>query len=135
MAISTIKGTGGTEAVSFGAGTVTSFKNCTGTVSHNNVYFFGLANGMYFMMGRINITNFVRTGGNPGVNLTLPDIVPTPTANRSMNVGIRGQNPREMIIVDITAGSRTMTVYTSESFQNSQNGDLTFFVCAPVLVD
>lgn len=135
MAISTIKGTGGTGAVSYDRGTPTTFKNCTGTVNNQNIVFFKLANGMYFMLGRINITNFVRTGGNPGVNLTLPDIVPTPTITRGVYVGVRGQNPREMVVADFTAGSRTIALYTSESFQNAQNGDLTLAVLAPVLID
>ncbi len=48
-----------------------SLSNCTGTISGSLYAGFNLDRTRMSLQGRIRITNFVRTGSNPGVNATL----------------------------------------------------------------
>lgn len=108
-------------------GTLT-LKNCTGTISHNQIYFTKLASGLWFINGRLNINSFTRSGTNPGVDIALPSSVPTPTKAQNFICGFRSQSPREGVVFGLNANSRTATLITHESFTNAANGTLTFIV-------
>ena len=112
-----------------------SLYNCTGTVSHNQIYFKKLQSGLWFVEGRVNINNYVRTGSNPGVTITLPSTVPTPTKGGGFAVGFRAQSPREYLVLGIAAGSRDINITTTESFTNAANGTLTFIVNGIITLD
>ena len=108
-------------------GTMT-FINCSGTISHNQIFFTNLASGVWFIQGRVNINKFTRSGANPGVNIVLPSNVPTPTKASTTACGFRAQSPREHVMLNLYANSRNATLTTYESFTNASNGTLTFIV-------
>ena len=114
-------------------GTV-SLYNCSGTVSHNNLEFFVSEGGEIWAQGRININSYVRSGPNSGVMITLPDIVPTPTKNFWSMIGFQSQHPREYVYISLTPNSRAAYIQTSESFNNTTNGTLTFICSGRVFV-
>ena len=112
-----------------------SLYGCTGTISHNQIYFTKLQSGLWFVQGRVNINSFVRTASNPGVVITMPAIVPTPTKSNTFIVGFRGQSPRESVNLTLSNGSRDATFITTESFANAANGTLTFIVNGIITLD
>ena len=99
--------------------------SCTGTVS-GSLYFKTSSSRWVYFSGRINIANYARTGGNPGVSFTLPTGIPTPTETTNIPVGINSLFPREQVNIRLTAGSRTAQFTTTESFSNSTGNVLTF---------
>lgn len=102
--------------------------NCTGTPS-GTLYFKATNNGRWvYASGRVNIPNYTRTGGNPGISFTLPDGVPTPTSTGSTPVGINSIFPRETLILGTTAGSRTARITTTESYGNMTGSVLTYIL-------
>ena len=102
--------------------------NCTGTPS-GTLYFKATNNGRWvYASGRVNIPNYARTGGNPGISFTLPDGVPTPTSTSSTPVGINSIFPREMLTLGTTAGSRTARITTTESYGNMTGSVLTYIL-------
>ena len=106
----------------------TTFINCTGTVSHNQIFFMKLASGIWCIQGRLNINSYTRSGANPGVTIALPSNVPTPTQTRTFICGFRSQSAREGVVLGLSANSRNATLTTHESFTNASNGTLTFIV-------
>lgn len=108
-------------------GTMT-FINCSGTISHNQIFFTKIASGIWFIQGRVNINSFIRSGANPGVNIVLPSDVPTPTITRDVICGFRSQSAREGVVLRLIANSRNASLFTYESFTNASNGTLTFIV-------
>lgn len=111
-----------------------SLYNCSGTVSHNNLEFFVSEGGEIWVQGRININSYVRSGANSGVIITLPDIVPTPTKEFWSLIGFQSQHPREYVYISLTPNSRAAYIQTSESFNNTTNGTLTFICSGRVFV-
>ena len=111
-----------------------SLYNCSGTVSHNNLEFFVSEGGEIWAQGRININSYVRSGANSGVMITLPDIVPTPTKEFWSLIGFQSQHPREYVYISLTPNSRAAYIQTSESFNNTTNGTLTFICSGRVFV-
>ena len=129
MAVSKIcKDRGQTTLVSNGYGTVKSLINCTGTVNYNQAAFWLLGDGSIMVVGRLNITNFVRTGANPGVKITLPDFIPTPTRGGTVSIGFRAQSVQELTNLTTTENSKDVNIFTTESFNNAQNGTLTLIM-------
>lgn len=115
------------------AGTCTrgSLINCTGTAG-GAMYAQILFGRFFILTGRLYVTSFVRSGVNPGFNITLPSTIPTPLTTFTESYGYRGENAREQVIFHFTAGSRAVKVTTSESFANAANGTLTLVVPAAV---
>ena len=111
-----------------------SLYNCSGTVSHNNLEFFVSEGGEIWVQGMININSYVRSGANSGVMITLPDIVPTPTKEFWSLIGFQSQHPREYVYISLTPNSRAAYIQTSESFNNTTNGTLTFICSGRVFV-
>lgn len=62
-----------------------SLYNCTGTLSHNLHY--RLNGHILYMFGRIHIIDFQKTGGNPGVEVTIPG---SKSLDGGVNVGVGG---------------------------------------------
>lgn len=102
--------------------------NCTGTISHNQLYIIKSKGGELYIQGRLNINSFTRTGANPGISFTLPSSVTTPTASSYYYVGFRAQSPREAVAINFSTNSTTATLTTTESYANASNGTLTFIV-------
>ena len=101
--------------------------NCTGTVA--GVLSFKTSNSRWvYLFGRINITNYARSGSNPGVSFTLPTGIPTPAASSNVPVGINSLFPREQANINLTAGSRTANITTTESYNNSTGNVFTFVI-------
>ena len=115
-------------------GTISSFYNCSGTVSHNNLEFLVSEGGEIWVQGRININSYVRSGANSGVVITLPDIVPTPTKEFWSPIGFQSQHPREYVYIALTPNSRTANLRTTESFDNTTNGALTFICSGRIFI-
>ena len=114
-------------------GTLTLYR-CTGTISHNNLYFYTSKGGEIWLQGRVNVNKYVRSGANGGFTMELPSNVPTPTKSAFFMVGFQSQHPREYIYLTFEQGSRTAFLQTSESFDNTTNGTLTFICSGRVFV-
>ena len=107
---------------------VTSFNllKCTGTITGSLHAGFNSDKTRMSLQGRIRITNFVRTGGNPGITVTLATQL-----NKTQNghlIGFRGQSPVENIIMSTTKGSNVIQLTTTESYSNAVNGTLTLMI-------
>lgn len=70
-----------------------------------------------YIWGRIRITNFVRTGNNPGVKFTLPFYYDT-----AYPIGYRGESAVEQATFSMKNG----LLNTTETYSNASNGTLTF---------
>lgn len=115
-------------------GTLTVYA-CTGTISHNQLAFITTKGGEICVEGRVNINSFTRTGSNPGVNISLPTSIPTPTKTREFLIGFRSQSPREMAVFRLEANSRTARLMTTESYANATNGTLTLVCSGRIFVE
>lgn len=102
--------------------------NCTGTVA-NNLYIRNKGD-VFFLNGRIAITNFARKGSNPGVQFKLNDKKPTKEIVHYS--GIRAESPREVCFFNwYTDGY--VRLRTSESYTNATGTTLTLIV-SPLFV-
>lgn len=115
------------------AGGVTcTLSNCTGTLASLNTFNFyrDTLNKMVVVSGRIRITNFARTGNNPGVIINDVDF-----GTRSSSLDVRGgivcnQNgiiTTEMVDVSIST-SGTMYVVCTETYANISGKELTMII-------
>ena len=96
--------------------------NCSGSITTS------LANahsGYYInLSGRIAITNFSRTGANPGASCQL-GVKPKHTVIQY--IGFRAENPREYVIVSVDTNGLA-TFNTSETYTNASGSTLTFII-------
>lgn len=95
--------------------------NCTGTIGGNINIRVRKDKKAVWASGRVAITNFTRTGNNPGVKLANFENLGLPTG-LYIFVGIRGEAAFERAQITTTGGVLT----TTESFANASNGRLTF---------
>lgn len=93
---------------------------CNGTINGYLDYKIDAAKKKVWLAGRIYISNFSRTGANPGV--ILPDIGIDATSD--LSVGYRGESPVELVVFN--ANSRRLS--TLESFSNASGTRLTLMV-------
>lgn len=98
---------------------------CTGTINGSLRVKLTRDKSMMFMTGRIYISSFSRTSNNPGIYL--PDIGLPKTGG--MAVGIRGENPNEVI----NFSSQSMLLNTTETFTNASGSRLTFSIVGAFL--
>ena len=98
--------------------------NCTGTITGSISMFHTTDRKLAVLWGRIRITNFSRTGGNPGVVLSLPF-----THDRSFPIGYRGESPVEQVNLSFNSGILT----TTESYSNVTGNFLTLMVPATIV--
>ena len=96
--------------------------NCSGSITTS------LANahsGYYInLSGRIAITNFSRTGANPGASCQL-GVKPKNTFTQT--IGFRAENPREYMFVTVDTNGLA-TFRTSETYTNASGSTLTFII-------
>ena len=95
--------------------------NCTGTIGGNINLKIRKDKKAVWASGRVAITNFTRTGNNPGVRLVNFSNLGLPTG-LFIFVGIRGEAAFERAQIRTTDGILT----TTESYANASNGRLTF---------
>ena len=108
--------------------TLSSLRNCTGTGALFLMLTQAQSGGPVFINGRVNIASYARTDANPGVYITLPSSVATPTKTANYCIGANAQFPREVVQITLTANSRTAIIFTSETF-NNHTGNLLTFIC------
>lgn len=97
--------------------------NCTGTLA-NNLYIRNKGD-VFFLNGRIAITNFARKGTNPGVQFKLND--KKPTKEIVHYPGFRAESPREVCFFNwYTDGY--VRLRTSESYTNASGSTLTLII-------
>lgn len=116
--------------VSSGGASNLRLYNCTGTITGGLWYFRSEddTSRNLIVSGRIRITNFVRTGANPGIEGALP-IVPTQIASMALSVGYRAENVAELANLQFIPNSTpNFRLSTTETYQNAQNGTLTLIV-------
>lgn len=106
--------------VSFSSTNMTVY-NCTGTISGNINIRVRKDLKAVWASGRVAITNFTRTGNNPGVKLANFENLGIPTG-LYIFVGIRGEAAFERAQIVTTDGLLT----TTESYQNASSGRLSF---------
>lgn len=101
--------------------------NCTGNInSWLTVLYY--ADGSVILNGRLTITNFVRTGANPGITFNLPSAIPTPTISQTTYICPMSFNPHEVGTLVLNANSKLCRLNTTETFLNAPNGSITFIV-------
>lgn len=98
--------------------------NCTGTINGSVSMRYTQNHKYVVVWGRIRIINFSRTGGNPGVTLSLPF-----TYDRSFPIGYRGESPVEQVNLTFASGRLT----TTESYSNVTGNFLTLMVPATIV--
>lgn len=98
-----------------------SLYNCTGTITGSISFRYTQDHKYACIWGRIRITNFSRTGSNPGVTLALPF-----HADATYMVGYRGESPIEIVSINLISGTLT----TTESYSNATGNVLT--LCCPI---
>ena len=97
--------------------------NCTGTIA-NNLYIRNKGD-VFFLNGRIAITNFARKGSNPGVQFKLNN--KKPTKEIVHYPGFRAESPREACFFNwYTDGY--VRLRTSESYTNASGSTLTLII-------
>ena len=97
--------------------------NCTGTLA-NNLYIRNKGD-VFFLNGRIAITNFARKGSNPGVQFKLNN--KKPTKEIVHYPGFRAESPREVCFFNwYTDGY--IRLRTSESYTNASGSTLTLII-------
>lgn len=101
-----------------------SLFHCTGTITGSMGMAYTADRKLVILWGRIRITNFSRTGGNPGVTLSLPF-----TRDLSYPVGYRGESPVEQVNISLSSGNLT----TTESYSNATGNILTLMVPAAIV--
>jgi hypothetical protein len=110
-----------------GSQKITSFTayDCTGTISGELYY--NISGDLLCLFGKVNIANLQRTGGEPGVTITLPNSRTVTTSNsfKMFTGGYADDGTRynEGTVVGFTKGTKTtIRISTSESFANISNG-------------
>ena len=98
--------------------------NCTGTITGSVSMRYTQNHKYVLVWGRIRITNFARTGGNPGVTLSLPF-----THDLSFSIGYRGESPVEQVNLSFASGRLT----TTESYGNVTGSVLTLMVPSTIV--
>lgn len=109
-----------------------TLSNCTGTLASLGTFNFfrDTLNKMVVVSGRIRITNFARTGNNPGVIINDVDF-----GTRSSSLDVRGgivcnQNgiiATEMVTVSIST-SGTMYIICTETYKNISGTEVTMII-------
>ena len=99
--------------------------NCTGTITGTIVYALSGDGKTLLMYGRIRITNFVRTGNNPGIRGNLSKSFFKTT---NFPIGFRGESPVEQITLNLSQNSSLISLITTESYSNAANGTLTLMI-------
>ena len=99
-----------------------SLVNCTGTITHNNIYY-TIKNNMIMIFGRVNIGSFVRTSNNPGISFKIQNLT-LKSSVRVSCIGLSSISLREGCSLSITTDG-TCSITTTESYLNAPNGTLT----------
>lgn len=99
--------------------------NCTGSAS-NSLYMKPSEDKKILLIsGRVRITNFVRTSGNPGVSFKLPF---TPIETRNLDIGFCAEKPNQLVTLRLTKNSTTGYLTVTETYANATNGTLSFTI-------
>lgn len=114
-----------------------SLARCTGTLA-NALYCHSQGDVLYFE-GRITVTDFVRTGANPGFTITLPsgkklarDFGMCVGITMSTNEGVRAN---EMVLIGGNKDGTAMSISTTETYTNLSGGSRVTFVLYPVPIE
>ena len=107
-----------------------SLVNCTGTITHNNIYY-TIKNNMIMIFGRVNIGSFVRTSNNPGISFKIQNLTLKSSVGVSC-IGLSSISLREGCNLSITTDG-TCRITTTESYLNAPNGTLTLQIPQLVL--
>ena len=94
---------------------------CSGTINGSISYQLRNDGKAAYVRGRVYISNFTRSGANPGFTYTKPDGW---NITGSYSVGHRGENATEFV----QFYASTYVINTTETFQNATNGRLTFII-------
>ena len=96
--------------------------NCSGSITTSLA---NASSGYYISLsGRIAITNFSRTGANPGASCQL-GVKPKHTFTQT--IGFRAESPREYMFVTVDTNGLA-TFRTSETYTNAGGSTLTFII-------
>lgn len=101
-------------------------KGCNGTINNAINYRIRSDKKAIWLHGRVYISNYSRTGANPG--FTFADIG-IPANAQSCIIGYRGESPSE--VVSLYWDSRNIT--TTETFSNAGGTRLTFVIPSTIV--
>ena len=120
----------------FGSSAITLY-NCTGTVGLDLRYH--ISGDLCMIEGRLTISNYVRTGANPGFIIYYPN---SKKAKRRVNVGFagitgnaNGIRPGENARFIAEANATTFKIDTTESYDNFGNTTRATFQIFPIIVE
>lgn len=115
--------------------TLSSLYMCTGTVIDRP--YVAYAGDYAYVMGRLTIDGFSRTGGNPGAILTLPSGKKIADGfliyANGCSANSSGIRPGEEIIVQADTGGTTFSITTTESYTNV-SGTRVYYLLAPFVI-
>lgn len=115
--------------------TLSSLYMCTGTVIDRP--YVAYAGDYAYVMGRLTIDGFSRTGGNPGAILTLPSGKKIADGffiyANGCSANSSGIRPGEEIIVQADTGGTTFSLTTTESYTNV-SGTRVYYLLAPFVI-
>ena len=115
-----------------------SLLNCTGTVTNTPTFEIFDA-GHVLLGGRLLISNFVRTGGNPGAYLTLPNGLRLKTSFGVRSTGYSansgGIRLGEMCIVSGAKDSTQILISATESYANQVSSARVWYMVSPIMIE
>jgi len=111
--------------------------NCTGTIEEHVKYH--LSGNVIIIEGRLRLSNFVRTSGNPGFSFTLPNGRKAKSSVTMQMCGLTGTTDvpvrfGEVVRCNTTANSGTVTFTTTETINNMQSANAAVFYVNPTVI-
>lgn len=110
---------------------------CTGTIAQHLQYH--IAGKLLVIEGRLVINNYVRTAANPGFKFTIPSSNTAKYSESLAYVGFSGRASEpvrfgEAMRCYMTAGSSTVNLDTTETFNNMSSDTRACFMISPFVI-
>ena len=111
--------------------------NCTGTIGLGLRYH--IAGDLCLIEGRLSISNYTRTGANPGFTIYFPN---SKKSKKRVNIGCAGLTSNangvragEIARFMAEAGGTTFKIDTTESYTNFDSNSRAVFQIFPIIVE
>lgn len=115
-----------------------SLLNCTGTITSTPTFEI-FDSGHVLFGGRLLISNFVRTGANPGAYITLPNGLRLKTSFGARTTGYSanasGVRLGEMCTVSGVKDSTQILVGATESYANQDSSARVWYMVSPIMIE
>ncbi len=113
-----------------------TLNNCTGDIT--STLYIHISGSVAMIEGRITIKNYVRTGGNPGVTIALPN--KRVKRNFSINSGFtatstNGVRNGEILNISGSQNQTQISINTTETHSNLGSNTYVWFIIMPVFFE